>query len=179
MAAALVLGACGAERTPVPDVATPLDPQGTRVARLPAAGVSFTAPANWAVVPRRDPLSGGIESRRATLAVWRYPRQEPLPRGAAELRRVRGLLVERVKTRDPSFRLGESRVTRRGGAPAIELTGAQTIAGRPVRVRSAHVFTRAAEVVLDAYAAPQHFDRVDAAVFEPALASLALGPPIP
>lgn len=174
---AFALGGCGEERTRAPDLATPLVAQGTRTVILPAAGVAFSAPANWVDSDRRDPLAGGIQSGRATLAVWRYVREEPLPEGAAELRRVRGLLTDRVQERDPTFRLGSARVTRRGGAPAIELTGAQTIAGRAVRVRSAHVYTGGAELVLDAYAAPQDFDRVDATVFEPALRSLKLGPP--
>lgn len=171
---ALACAGCGESRTAVPDLATPLVPEGTRKVSLPDAGVAFTAPANWVDADRRDPRIGGIQSGRATLAVWRYVRAEPLPEAAAELRRVRRLLIDRVEARDATFRLESSRVTRRGGAPAVELTGAQTIAGRPVRVRSAHVYTGGAELVLDAYAAPQDFDRLDATVFEPALASLTI-----
>jgi hypothetical protein len=85
--------------------------------------------------------------------------------------------VARVEARDPSFSLDRSRVTRRGGAAAVELTGRQTIDGRPVRVRSSHVYFEGAEIVLDAYASPGDFPRVDAAVFEPALRSLTLSPP--
>ena len=175
--ALLALSACGEERTRAPDLGTPLTPQGVRTVKLPAAGVAFTAPANWSDSDAREPRVGGIQSGRATLAVWRYVRSEPLPEGAAELRRVRGLLVDRVEERDPTFRLASSRVTRRADAPAVELTGAQTIAGRPVRVRSAHVYTGGAELVVDAYAAPQDFDRVDATVFEPALRSLRVAMP--
>jgi hypothetical protein len=177
VATTLGLAACGQERAPVPDAGVPQDPRAMRPLAFPAAGVAFTGPTNWRVLAPGDPLKGGIESGRATLAIWRYPRTEPLPNGRAELRRVRGLLVERVKARDPSFVLDRSRVTRRGGAAAVELTGQQTINGSPVRVRSSHVYFEGAELVLDAYAAPGDFPRVDAAVFGPALRSLKLSAP--
>ncbi|HEX8104166.1 MAG TPA: hypothetical protein VF533_16225, partial [Solirubrobacteraceae bacterium] len=168
--------ACGNARTPVPDVRAPQAPRGERSVDLPAAGVHFAAPANWNGIRPEGPLVGGIESRRATLAVWRYPRTEPLPRTRAELRRVRDLLIERVRLRDPTFELAHSRLARRAQAPAVELTGAQAILGRRVRVRSAHVFRDGVEVVVDAYAPPRDFDRLDRAVFLPALRSLRVGP---
>jgi hypothetical protein len=176
VAAALAAG-CGAERTPVPAVSAPEAPRGERVVDLPQDGLRFRVPGNWSDVPRADPLVAGVRSRSATLAVWRYPRSEPLPDSSADLRRVRDLLVERVRARDPSFELDEARLTRRGGARAIELTGTQAIAGRRVQVRSAHVFGEGAEVVLDGYAPPADFAEVDEAVFAPLLASLELRPP--
>ena len=174
---ALLLAACGNDRTPVPDVTTPAAPRGERAVELAQAGVSFTAPANWSAIEPSDPLAGGIESRHASLAVWRYPRTEPLPARAAELRRVEDLLVERVRTRDASFELERSRTTRVAGAPAIELTGTETIAGRRLQVRSSHVFFATAEIVLDAFAPPEDFARVDRTVFAPVLDSLALAVP--
>ncbi len=175
---ALLLAGCGNERTPVPDVATPLDPVNRREVVLEAAGISFQAPGNWYDTdPPRGALVGGVESGPAVVAVWRYPRAEPLPKTRAQLARVRDLLVERVRERDPSFELASARLTRRAGARAIELTGEQTIEGRRVRIRSAHVFSRGAEIVIDAYAPPADFDRLDASVFRPALATLRLRAP--
>jgi hypothetical protein len=176
-ATALLAAGCGNERTPVPDVSSPEAPQGRRTVDLPQDGITYGAPGNWRDVPRADPLVGGVRSRSATLAIWRYPRTQPLPDTTAELRRVRDLLVERVRTRDPSFALDGSELTRLGGERAIELTGTQTIAGRRVRVRSAHVFGEGAEVVLDGYAPPADFARVDETVFGPLLASFALRAP--
>ena len=174
---ALLLAGCGNERTPVPDYTTPLDPAGTQEVVLRPAGVIFQAPANWYVTEPRGPLAGGVESGPAFVAVWRYPRAEPLPRTRAQLARVRDLLVERVRARDPSFALAGSELTRRGGAPAIELTGTQAIEGRRVRIRSAHVFSGATEIVVDAYAPLADFDRLDKTVFRPALATLRLRRP--
>lgn len=173
----LLLTGCGNERTPVPDVGTPVDPVNRRPVVLEPAGVSFEAPGNWQDTEARGPLVGGIESGPAIIAVWRYPRAEPLPRTRAELDRVRELLVERVRARDPSFSLAGSRLTRRAGSPAIELTGRQTIDGRRVEVRSAHVFAGGAEIVVDAYAPPADFERLDPTVFRPVLASLRLRAP--
>ncbi|CAA9507219.1 MAG: hypothetical protein AVDCRST_MAG30-2272 [uncultured Solirubrobacteraceae bacterium] len=175
--AVVLLAGCGNERTPVPDVATPADPAGTRPIDLEDAGVFFTGPGNWDDGDARGALAGGVQSGRATVAVWRYPRTEPLPITRAQLTRVRDLLVERVRQRDPTFEPEASRVTRRAGEPAIELLGQQTIEGRRVKVRSAHVFAGGAEIVVDAYAPPADFDRLDPTVFLPALGSLRLRAP--
>jgi len=175
LACAAGLAGCGEQRAAPPDVATPAAAGATRTLLLEGAGLAMTVPRSWSDLAPRPPLIGGIESGRAALALWRYPRSEPLPQSRAQLRRVRDLLVERVRKRDPSFAPSRpARLTVRGGSPAIELTGSQTIAGRRVGVRSAHVFRDAHELVVDAYAPPEHFERVDRTVFEPALESLNL-----
>ena len=120
---------------------------------------------------------GGIRSKTATLAVWRYPRTEPLPKTQPELERVRDLLVERVKARDPKFQLQSTSLDDRAGAKAIEIVGRQTIAGLPFGVRSTHLFTNGSEVVLDAYAPPEDFPRVDKTVFVPVLDTVKVGAP--
>ena len=175
--AALVLAGCGNARTPVPDVTHHAAPRGERAVRLPQAGIALAAPANWRAIEPEDPRGGGIESRRASLVVWRYPRTEPLPANGRELRRVEGLLTERVRARDASFALDRARTTRVAGARAIELTGTETINGRRLRVRSRHVFFATAELVFDAFAPPEDFDRVDETVYAPLLASLELTNP--
>jgi hypothetical protein len=173
LAAAIIAG-CGTSRTTVPDVRTPDAPQGARAVRLGHAGVRFRAPVNWADLPGQGARAGGIQSRTATVAVWRYPRSEPLPATAAALDAARARLIERIKQRDGSFQVQGDRSLRLAGARAIEVTGRATIAGLPFRVRSTHLFKRGAEVVVDAYASPADFDRVDATVFRPLLQSLRL-----
>ena len=175
--AAAALAGCGNRATPVPETVTPEQPAGSRVVRLPAAGVRFTAPFNWSDLPAQGVRVGGIRSRTATVAVWRYPRSEPLPATRAALEQVQGLLADRVRKRDATFRLRSSEVVRHGGARGIELVGRQTIAGLPYEVRSAHLFADGAEVVVDAFARPGDFARVDGAVFRPLLRSLRLGSP--
>lgn len=174
---AALLAGCGETRTRPLDVEHADAPIGSRPVSLPGAGVTFTAPQNWRDVAAAPPLAGGIRSKTATVAVWRYPRTEPLPRRAAALRAARTRLVERVRQRNPTFAVASSQVRRRGGAPAVELTGRQTIGALPYEVRSSHLFKAGAEVVVDAYAPPGDFARVDRTVFKPLLASLKVAKP--
>jgi hypothetical protein len=169
---AAVLTGCGNSRTPVPDVTTPDAPQGARDVKL--KGVRFKAPVNWADLQPQGARAGGIQSKTATMAVWRYPRTEPLPAGRRALEEVRGLLVGRIKQRDASFVVTSQRTTRLAGARAIVVTGKASIAGLPFRIRSTHLFKDGTETVVDAYARPQDFKRVDTTVFEPVLSTLRL-----
>jgi hypothetical protein len=169
----LALIGCGNERTAVPDVRHADAPKGTHAVRL-GDGTSFRAPANWSILAAEGARSGGVQSKTATLAVWRYPRSEPLPETAEELDGARTRLEQRITERDTSFELTHSEVNKRAGADAIELIGRETIAGLPFGVRSTHVFKGGQEVVVDAYAPPEDFERVDSTVFEPAIASLEL-----
>lgn len=168
---------CGNDRTEPPETQVPESPAGHRTDEYPEAGISFRAPANWTTIARQGSRLGGIQNKRATLAIWRYPRSEPLPRTAAELKEVEQLLIERVKRRDPTFTLESSTRLKRGGARAIELVGRQTVAGLPYQVRSSHVFFDNHEIVFDGFAPPEHFDRVDRTVFVPVLESLELERP--
>jgi len=175
--AALLVTACGEERTQPPDFERADDPSGTREVVLEDAGVSFTAPGNWPELDAAPPLEGGVSSKTAIVAVWRYPRTEPLPADRGELADAQERLEARIQERDPTFALRDSELTEFDDALAIELTGRQTIGGRPYDVRSAHVFRDGAEVVVDAYAPPADFARVDGAVFVPLLASLTVAEP--
>ena len=177
LAAALLLAGCGTEIAKPPQAVVPEDPTVMHEIRLKPAGVVFDAPLNWKPIATQGARAGGVQSRTATVAIWRYPRGEPLPADRTALKEVEGLLIDRVKRRDPGFQLRSSELTRRGGARAIELVGRQTIAGLPYDVRSSHVFKDGAEVVVDAYARPQDFARVDASVFVPLLRSLKLKEP--
>lgn len=168
------LAGCGNERTPPPDVDRPQAPIGERTVRVKDARLRFTAPRNWSDVPAAASRLGGVRSGRATVAVWRYPRTEKLPRTAAELRRVRDLLLDRIESRDQSFQKRSAEVLRIDDVPAIEVVGRQTIGGLPVMVRSTHLYYRRAEVVLDAYAPPRYFERADREVFLPIQRSLRI-----
>ena len=173
--AGAVLSACGNDRTPAADVDTPEPPQGERTVRLKEAGIRFQAPGNWPDLPLEEPRVGGIRSGRATVAIWRYARDQELPASRDELERARDLLLERVESRDPEYEADRTRIVRRGGARGIELLGRQTLAGQPARTRSAHLFKDGREYVVDAYAPPEHFERLDEQVFLPLLRSLRIG----
>jgi hypothetical protein len=165
---------CGNEPTPAPDTRTPDAPRGTREVSLQGTGISFTAPFNWPDLQRQGLRVGGIQNKRATVAIWRYPRSEPLPASDGAVGEAQKRLVDRVRRRDPRFEVRSSTIARRGGARAIEVVGRQTIGGLPFGVRSSHIFHAGDEIVVDAYAPPEDFDRVDRTVFEPLLDSLRL-----
>ncbi len=165
----LVLTGCGEARKPAPQVAHADPPRGFRESTV--TGVSFRRPANWGDLEPVPPLAGGVRSKTATVAVWRYPRTEPLPRGAEALAAAETALVERARQRNPTFAVRTSAVKGRG----VELTGRQTVAGFTVDVRSLHLFADGTEVVVDAYAPPADFARVDRTVFTPLLASVRIG----
>ena len=170
----LALVGCGRERSRPPDVRTPEPPQGERTITLDDVGLRFRAPVNWGELEAVPPLVGGVQSNSAMVAIWRYPRTEQLPESRGALRRAEERLIERVKQRDPTFALRSSELIEIDDARAIELLGRQTIAGLPFDVRSVHVFSDGTELVVDAYAPADLFERVDDAVFAPLVDSLAL-----
>jgi hypothetical protein len=179
-AASLALAGCGNERTPTPDTARPLAPQGTALVRYPEAGVRFATPGRWDRAGGQAPLVATVTSGRATIAVWRFPRAEPLPGSAEDLRRARRTLLAAARARDPSFRLHPTHaVTRRrvGGLRALEVRGTGTVEGQERAVRSLHVYGFGGEVVVDALAPPAQFGRVDREVFGPLLRSVRLSAP--
>ena len=168
---------CGRERIEPPDTVRPAAPVGTAPEAFPQAGLFLDRPANWPFQPGRAPLVASASSGTATVALWRYERSEPLPREGEALEAAQAALEEAVKTRDGSFELEGSKRVKVDGAPGIELRGTETVAGRRRRVRSTHVYAKEAEVVLDAYAPEEEFQRLDAEVFEPIVRSLRIDPP--
>ena len=175
----VLLTGCGATRTPVPDLNAPAVPHGFRTHAYPSAGVRFRAPANWRVAAASAPLVATISSGAALVTIWRYPRTELLPTTATALRAARARLVEIARSRDPRMTFTSTRATRIGGAPAIVLTGRESVSGVERSVRSVHVYAHGAEVVFDALALPSAFPVVDRIVFRPAAASLRLTEPCP
>jgi hypothetical protein len=174
--AALAAG-CGNHRTKAPDVDEPLAPKGHLMADYPSAGLRFEAPRNWLRSTGQAPLVATVTSGLATVAIWRYDRTEPLPRRPADLSFAREELVKAAKARDKTLSLESSQVLDVGGIHGVELLGDETIDGAPRRVRSTHLYDRAgkAEIVIDAYAPPERFERVNRKVFAPLLASLKVG----
>ena len=170
---------CGAERLSGPEVERPFTQGGTTAAAFPAAGVRLEAPANWVFTRSAAPLVATASSGSATVAVWRYPRSEPLPREPGELDTAREALLGAIRTRDPRFAERETRTTKVDGAPAIQVVGDGRVNGRERRLRSTHVYAKEAEYVIDAYAAPRDFALIDRVVFGPLLRSVKIDPPRP
>lgn len=174
-----VTAGCGAERVGAPEVERPFTRGGTTAATFPAAGVRLEAPANWVFTRSAAPLVATASSGSATVAVWRYPRSEPLPRDPADLETAREALLGAIRTRDPRFAEREARTTEVDGAPAVQVVGDGRVNGRDRRLRSTHVYAKEAEYVIDAYAAPRDFTLIDRVVFRPLLRSVKIDPPRP
>jgi hypothetical protein len=172
VAAALALCGCGNDRTKPPDVKTAGQPLGSNDARFPTQGIRFLAPAGWSLDSGVAPLVATTQTGRATVAIWRYPRSEPLPRTKAQLTAARDALVAAATARDPTFKAVRTIIRRLRGVPAIVLLGTETIEGQPRTVRSTHVYAHGAETVVDAYAPAEDFERLDASVFRPLVGSL-------
>jgi hypothetical protein len=176
-AAALLLAGCGNERSLPPDVTTPGPRLGTNPGRFPAAGLTFDAPAGWTLRPGTAPLVATVTTGRASLAIYRYPRVEPLPEGRKELDGAAEALAGAAKQRDPSFAQIKRDRLRVDGRPAVVLRGTETVAGQPRTVRSTHVYAFGGEIVVDAFAPAADFKRVDAEVFRAVVRSLRIARP--
>ena len=174
LAVAALAAGCGAERREAPDTAAPAPVGSFDTLARPQLGLRLEVPTTWATEGRGAPLVAVSRSGTATLAVWRYERTEDLPTTAEDLRAARRRLADAARIHDPSVEVRSTRSLRVDGAPAVQVVADETVAGRPRRVRSVHVYADGAELVLDAYAAPEHFAQADAAAFRPALRSLEL-----
>jgi hypothetical protein len=177
---AAVLGGCGNERTPVPDLGVVPAPKAFREAFFDEQGVRFKAPTNWRVVPGESPQVATVGIGTAQIAVWRYPRTEPLPETRAQLNAAREALVAQIESRDPTFKLTSTRLVVKPGIRAVEVvgTGANLTNSDAQRsMRSLHAYGRGAEVVMDAFAPPRDFTRIDEQTFGPVSRSLKLRPP--
>jgi hypothetical protein len=180
---AVVLGAaalssgCGRDRLEPPDPARPAVVAAPGERRYPDAGLRFQAPGDLTFDEGRAPLVTSTATGSASVAIWRYPRTEPLPRTEAELDDAERTLVDAVKTRDPTFVLDDVARVRVDGARGLEVLGTQRVLGRERRVRSTHVYAKGAELVVDAYSAPRDFAEADDTIFGPLVASLKIDPP--
>jgi hypothetical protein len=168
----VALAGCGNSRTPVPNLLAPAAPNGFRTLTFPADGVRLRAPLDWAVGQGRGSLVTTLSSGTAVVALWRYPRSSPLPRGTSSLAAARRRLISQARALDPGLHLIRSKISRIGGVPVVELDAFEQIDGHARRVRSSHLFEAHAELVLDEYAPPDLFHAVDHSVFSPVKRSL-------
>jgi hypothetical protein len=174
LAAALLAAGCGSEPQEPPDVGTPGPPGALTELEFDEEGVRLQVPSAWKLQrgPEEGPLLATLTSGRATIAVWRYPRTEPLPRTTKDLEATKDSLIAAVTTRDPEYAVTASRILRGQTRRGVELIGTGTNSGFERRARSLHLFGGGAEVVLDQYATAEEFPSLDADVFRVVAQSL-------
>ena len=177
LACLLVVAGCGNEQAKPPDMSVPARPSGATAVSFAPQGIRLAAPGGWKVQPGQAPLVATIQSGTAQIAIWRYPRTEPLPKTGAQLTQARDLLLQAAKARDQTFTEAKTTITRIGGHPAIQVRGTETLAGQPQTVRSTHVYAFGGEVVVDAFAPAAVFAQVDRDAFRPLVKSLRLQAP--
>ncbi len=179
---AALLAGCGNDRTPVADLSLVPAPKAFREEFFDEQGVRFRAPTNWRVVPGEAPQVATVAIGTAQVAIWRYPRAEPLPETRAQLHAARDALVAQIESRDPTFKLTSTRLVLKRGIRAVEVVGTGTNLTNPSAqraMRSLHAYGRGAEVVMDAFAPPKDFARIDEQTFGPMSRSLKLRAPKP
>ncbi len=174
---AAVLAGCGNDRTPRPDLSLIAGPGTFRDVKYADFGLSLRAPNRWRLVEGEAPQVATIVSGDAQIAIWRYQRSEPLPVDRAQLKAAREALVAQVESRDKTFALTSSRLVIKPGLRGVELVGQGTNQGQRRSVRSLHAYANGYEVVVDAFAPPRDFARVDEQTFGPVSRSLRLRPP--
>lgn len=180
LAAAALLAGCGNDRTPVPETGIIPAPKGFRDALFLAQGVTFRAPTNWRVVPGEGIQLATVAIGDAQVGVWRYERSEPLPENRAQLNAARQALVAQIENRDPTFKLTSTRLVIKPGIRAVEVVGIGTnLTNKTIQrsMRSLHAYGNGTEVVMDAFAPPKEFARVDEQAFGPMTRSLKLPKP--
>jgi hypothetical protein len=174
--AATALPGCGNTPVTPPDVAVPQQPNGTHPLSYPRLGVAVQIPDNWRAEAGKQPLVTTIASGAATVAIWRYPRTEPLPKSAKAFRAARKALIKAAMARDKTLKLVTAKITRFHGRPALELVGTETVGGEQRTVRSTHIFRDGSEVVVEALAPAAVFGGLVRSVFDPVLQSLKITP---
>ena len=167
VAAAALAAGCGSD-SPSQTTTTAALPGGS----YPAQGISFTAPTGWTVDEGEGHLVATARAGQATVAVWRYPRDEKLPKSKAQLKAARDALLKVAHRHDVTFEEIKTAPTVIAGKPAVQIRAREHIAGQPRTVRSTHIYANGAEYVIDAYADADSFRQTDATVFRPLLRSL-------
>lgn len=173
-AAALVAALAGCGGASNDDTATTA---ARATGAFPKAGIAFTPPADWNVDAGSGHLVATTQAGQATVAVWRYPRDETLPKSKLELQAARDALLQASTKRDASFEKIKTAATTVAGEPAVQIRAREHIAGQPRTVRSTHIYAHGAEYVIDAYADADSFRQVDAQVFRPLLRSVHVSAP--
>jgi len=178
--AAVLLTGCGNDRTPVPELGLIPTPTAFRDSPFLAQGVQFRSPANWRVVNGEGTHLATVAVGDAQVGVWRYPRTEPLPETRDQLAAARQALVAQIESRDPTFKLTSTRLVIKPGFRGVEVVGVGTnLTNASVQrsMRSLHAYAHGGEVVMDAFAPPRQFARIDEQAFAPMARSLRLSAP--
>ena len=168
---------CGDDKQKAPDPARVPPASGTVAVSVPESGVTFKAPEGWRRQKGKPPLVYAVQTGQATLALWRYPRTEQLPQTHSALVDAKEALVSQIRKRDSTFKVTKAKLLHVGPKRAVQVLGTGSIAGNRRTIRSTHIYTQKAEFVVDAYAPPTVFDRVDKQVFAPVLDSLEIDKP--
>jgi hypothetical protein len=180
--AAIALAGCGNDRTPLPDLGLIPSPKAFQATPFLAQGVQFRSPTNWRVVKGEDTHLATVAIGDAQVGIWRYVRDEPLPETRDQLAAARQALVAQVESRDPTFKLTSTRLVLKPGFRGVEVVGAGTnLTNQTAQrsMRSLHAYGHGMEVVMDAFAPPREFARVDEQTFGPMARSLRLSAPNP
>jgi hypothetical protein len=172
----LALSACGSGRFVPVDPSQPVKPSTFHRVHFAQAGLSIAVPRNWTITQAKAPLLSIFSSGNAIVAIWSFPRTAPAPSGAVALNEARQELIRLSRQREPSLQVIRSSVGVADGQPDVEVDAFQTINGHRRRVRSLHIFTGRAEVVLEQYAPPALFHEVDHFAFSPMKRSLRIQP---
>ncbi len=178
--AVLLLAGCGNDRTQAPELGLISAPKAFRATPFLAQGVQFRSPTNWRVVNGDGTQLATIAIGDAQVGIWRYERDEPLPETRDQLAAARQALVAQIESRDPSFKLTSTRLVLKPGFRGVEVIGSGTnLANRSIQrsMRSLHAYGHGMEIVMDAFAPPKQFARVDEQTFAPMARSLRLSAP--
>lgn len=178
-AVAAVMAGCGNDVTRPADLDRVAAPGPFEDSRFAEAGVFVRTPSKWRSQAARSPQIVSISSGAAQVAIWRFPRTEPLPETKAQLESARDELVRAVKRRDKGFDVQSTRIVIKPGLRAVEIVGIGTTQGEKRRVRSLHAYGKKGEVLVDALAPVDQFERVDKETFGPLARSLRLSRPKP
>jgi hypothetical protein len=177
LASLALFAGCGSDKAEAPKVTQVKPPSGVVPVSVPEAGVKFSAPDGWRRQKGKAPLVYAVQTGQATLALWRYPRTEQLPTTHKALSAAKSALISQIRKRDKTFKVSKAKLLHVGPKRAVQVLGTGAIAGNRRTIRSTHIYTQRAEFVVDAYAPPTVFDRVDKQVFAPLLESLEIAKP--
>jgi len=174
---AVLLAGCCNTRTPSPETGLIPAPDAFREVKYSNEGITLKVPANWRVLRGSGSQLATVAIGDGQIAIWRYARTEPLPATRSQLQAARTALIAQIERRDATFELRSSRLVIKPGLKAVEIVGEGTNQGERRIVRSLHAYNRGFEIVVDAFAPPKDFPRVDMQTFARVTRSLRLSPP--
>ncbi|MDX6664302.1 MAG: hypothetical protein QOG68_508 [Solirubrobacteraceae bacterium] len=174
---AVVVAGCGSKAGKPPSVTTPRAAFGWVDQALPTQGLKFQRPSAWRYTPGTAPLLATMTSGLTTIALWRYPRNEPLPTTPTELTAATKALVAAAHLRDSTFKVIKAKGTRAAHQPAVVIVADETVAGQPRRVRSTHIYAAASEIVVDAFAPVDQYVKVESPIFRTLVRSIQITAP--